>query len=140
MPGFNLPPGCSVRDIPGNRPEDDEAEAMFDAVSDILGVPGENDEVVEKLVTLVTTAQREGFAQGQASAAEAYEYRESEMFQVLLLANFAFGFGSSASPVQQQHAANKLSEACARWRDRYPEATVLVASATGQDDQEGEDQ
>lgn len=24
MAGFNLPPGCSVSDIPGNRPEDDD--------------------------------------------------------------------------------------------------------------------
>ena len=27
----NLPPGCSVNDIPGNRPEDEREEAFWDA-------------------------------------------------------------------------------------------------------------
>jgi hypothetical protein len=30
MTGFNLPPGCSVSDIPGNRPEDIEYERRRD--------------------------------------------------------------------------------------------------------------
>ena len=29
MTDFNLPPGCNVSDIPGNRPEDEKAEAIF---------------------------------------------------------------------------------------------------------------
>jgi len=29
MTGFNLPPGCNVSDIPGNRPEDVEFEAIM---------------------------------------------------------------------------------------------------------------
>jgi len=29
--GWDLPPGCSINDIPGNRPEDMEAEAIQDA-------------------------------------------------------------------------------------------------------------
>jgi len=28
MTGFNLPPGCNVSDIPGNRPEDELADAI----------------------------------------------------------------------------------------------------------------
>lgn len=31
MTGFNLPPGCSVSDIPGNRPEDMAEEAWWEA-------------------------------------------------------------------------------------------------------------
>jgi len=31
MGGFNLPPGCSVSDIPGNRPEDGKWEAIEEA-------------------------------------------------------------------------------------------------------------
>lgn len=30
MTGFNLPPGCNVSDIPGNRPEDAEWEAIVE--------------------------------------------------------------------------------------------------------------
>ena len=29
MTGFNLPPGCSVSDIPGNRPEDEAYEHFW---------------------------------------------------------------------------------------------------------------
>lgn len=32
MSGWNLPPGVSVGMIPGNRPEDDEAEAFWQAL------------------------------------------------------------------------------------------------------------
>jgi hypothetical protein len=28
--GYNLPPGCSVSDIPGNRPEDQAWEELWD--------------------------------------------------------------------------------------------------------------
>lgn len=31
MTGWNMPPGSNVSDIPGNRPEDQETEAFFDA-------------------------------------------------------------------------------------------------------------
>lgn len=30
MGGWNLPPGVSVSDIPGNRPEDEEWERLWD--------------------------------------------------------------------------------------------------------------
>lgn len=30
MGGYNLPPGCSVSDIPGNRPEDEAWEKLWD--------------------------------------------------------------------------------------------------------------
>jgi hypothetical protein len=31
MTGWNLPPGCSTRDLPGNRPEDEAGEAFYDS-------------------------------------------------------------------------------------------------------------
>jgi hypothetical protein len=34
MAGFNLPPGCSVSDIPGNRPEDLKEEAFWETLCD----------------------------------------------------------------------------------------------------------
>jgi hypothetical protein len=36
MAGFNLPPGCSVNDIPGNRPEDDERVIIFTPHAQLL--------------------------------------------------------------------------------------------------------
>lgn len=51
MTGFNMPPGCSVNDIPGNRPEDIEQEALMtefykalsaDEVNMITGLKIEN--------------------------------------------------------------------------------------------------
>lgn len=30
MTGWNLPPGCNVSDLPGNRPEDLDAEAAME--------------------------------------------------------------------------------------------------------------
>jgi len=36
MAGFNLPPGCSVSDIPGNRPEDEKIEAAYDLIDELL--------------------------------------------------------------------------------------------------------
>lgn len=36
MTGFNLPPGCNVSDIPGNRPEDLAAEAAYEALCEEL--------------------------------------------------------------------------------------------------------
>ena len=32
--GWNLPPGCRVSDIPGNRPEDEEWEAIYERFFD----------------------------------------------------------------------------------------------------------
>jgi len=41
MSGFNLPPGCSASDIPGNRPED----ALFErVVAVIMAAQGINEE------------------------------------------------------------------------------------------------
>jgi len=88
--GFNMPPGCSVSDIPGNRPEDLAAEAAADAVYNFIGrclltgfkdgnpvtLPLEIDEeFVEKLAEWVDEmtckAYGDGYAQAQSDAAEA---------------------------------------------------------------------
>lgn len=34
MSGFNLPPGCNVSDIPGNRPGDDAWDGFYDMLDD----------------------------------------------------------------------------------------------------------
>jgi hypothetical protein len=41
MTGWNMPPGCNVSDIPGNRPEDGAGEEFeekfFDKAAEIFG-------------------------------------------------------------------------------------------------------
>jgi hypothetical protein len=36
MTGFNLPPGCSVTDIPGNRPQDEAWEVAVNWMADAI--------------------------------------------------------------------------------------------------------
>ena len=77
MTGFNLPPGCSVSDIPGNRPEDEREEAFWDALTErcredgeatardlerLLGAPHNYERVIELARDI---ALAEGFAQGR---------------------------------------------------------------------------
>jgi hypothetical protein len=68
----NLPPGCRISDIPGNRPGDDEAEAIGDAIYDALARAGYRidtaraDKAVEIIYDLVQTARRDGFKEGEA--------------------------------------------------------------------------
>ena len=71
MTGWNMPPGCNVRDIPGNRPEDEAAEALADRIYDALLLPDtrETDEIVDRLMKLCGDVYAEGHAQGQSDAA-----------------------------------------------------------------------
>jgi hypothetical protein len=77
MTGFNLPPGCNVSDIPGNRPEDlaDEEfwEALFqhpDLPSDHLPEEWWEDEGLTKLVKIVRDlAYSRGYGEGAADDA-----------------------------------------------------------------------
>lgn len=57
MTGFNLPPGCEVWHIPGNRPEDQDEEAFWDtlferAPDDKLPEEWWEDEGIAELVRL----------------------------------------------------------------------------------------
>jgi len=72
MTGFNLPPGCRVSDIPGNRPEDDENEAFWELV-DVkaaeLGIVGfdSSDGPMNALIQYVRdTVYTQGFEDGRA--------------------------------------------------------------------------
>ena len=40
MTGYNLPPGCNVNDIPGNRPEDEPYEIWMDELIGYLDAAG----------------------------------------------------------------------------------------------------
>jgi hypothetical protein len=55
MPDFNMPPGVSVRDIPGNTPDEQEAEAFFDLVYDKL------EEVAPATSSLMDEEERNAF-------------------------------------------------------------------------------
>ena len=44
--GWNLPPGCFERDLPGNRPEDEAFEAFMDTGA-FGAVAGSGEEAIE---------------------------------------------------------------------------------------------
>jgi hypothetical protein len=74
MSGFNLPPGCNVSDIPGNRPGDDAAEAFenamcsrFDDVEKLLQSTSSVDQLLYNLfVKVADWAYRKGVDDGYA--------------------------------------------------------------------------
>jgi hypothetical protein len=67
--GFNLPPGCRVADIPGNRPEDADAEAAwldFHVWLDNLSVHVELDTADLKRLVSKYAHRKHGWAAFQA--------------------------------------------------------------------------
>lgn len=70
MTDFNMPPGVSVNDIPGNRPEDLAADEFWEKLGESCpDVPDElfDDEVVQKLVESARDlAYSAGYAAGRA--------------------------------------------------------------------------
>lgn len=90
MTGFNLPPGCSVRDLPGNRPEDEAAEAFIDAFYDAAKAAEETDPTkgelyLEKLSSWawdrMGDAWGDGYQRGQSDAAMAAEKSVNDAFR-----------------------------------------------------------
>jgi hypothetical protein len=82
MPDFNMPPGVSVNDIPGNRPEDLAEEAWWEKLGELCpDVPEEiwDDERVQKLVESARDlAYSTGYQEGRADAELAAAMRESD--------------------------------------------------------------
>jgi len=79
MTAFNMPPGCSPRDIPGNGPHDQDEEALANYVWDQLEckLPDEQIEAVYQWVSALRgAAYSEGYKAALADAALAAEYRE----------------------------------------------------------------
>lgn len=78
MGDFNMPPGCSVSDIPGNRPEDGAAEAFeealcsrFQDVEKLLNSDSGADQLTYNLFVEVadwafSEGVRQGYDDGQA--------------------------------------------------------------------------
>ncbi len=47
MGGFNLPPGCNVSDIPGNRPEDGCEERLYEIFAEAWGYGFSEEQILE---------------------------------------------------------------------------------------------
>ncbi len=69
MSGFNLPPGCSVNDLPGNTRADQIEEDIWDRIYAIFDndVP---DETAKRVRKLVDDSYEAGY---QAARQDAYE-------------------------------------------------------------------
>lgn len=87
MTGFNLPPGCSVRDLPGNSPADEAAEAVYDKIYEIElrareAHPELGDAYVEAMAeaffSMVSEAYGQGYSQARADDEEARQIAEIE--------------------------------------------------------------
>jgi hypothetical protein len=84
MSGWNLPPGCSLSDIPGNRPEDIAHEKMCDEIETALNPlkPFWSDESVEtvtkNIIELINKAFEQGYQQSTNDAKEAQFYKDNE--------------------------------------------------------------
>jgi len=69
MTGFNLPPGCSTSDLPGNRPEDAAYEAFVDKLCELdaeLVDLQKFDDICDWLWKEMGEAYRKGYTQGQS--------------------------------------------------------------------------
>lgn len=69
--GWDLPPGCSVSDIPGNRPEDEAYEKMMDDFYAKLSK--EEQEKAEPLVDIIAKAINYGIDIGMEQAKDIEE-------------------------------------------------------------------
>ncbi len=87
MTGWNLPPGCNVSGLPGNRKEDQEAEAFWDTFYEMeenarAAHPEKGDAYVEAMVEwvwdMIGKAYGDGYQQAVADTAEAKEIAETE--------------------------------------------------------------
>lgn len=82
MSDFNMPPGVSVSDIPGNRPEDLAEEAFWEKLAEMCCDLPESIWDAPGVRTLVESARdlawAAGYAEGQADEAMAEAARQSE--------------------------------------------------------------
>lgn len=85
MFGWDLPPGCSVSDLPGNSKSEQDAEAFYNLIYDQFP-RGMTDNEMEKLADWVwnqiNKAYEEGYKQAQADEAEAKEFAEEREREV----------------------------------------------------------
>jgi hypothetical protein len=81
MTGWNMPPGCNERDIPGNSREDEAEEALANSVANVLVEYGidPDSKCAEALYDFVSKlrsdAYAEGYAQGGSDEREAQDYK-----------------------------------------------------------------
>lgn len=76
MTGFNLPPGVSVRDLPGNRPEELAAEALYDEIYNQFPddlTDEQKDLLAAWVYEQIGKAYADGYTQRQADEAFAAE-------------------------------------------------------------------
>ena len=99
--GWDLPPGVSVRDIPGNRPEDEAAETLADKVFDVLekaGLTGKTsgeqsgiDSAVEQLCQIIGEADTTGRSSALSDFSAAQEYRDEQILAAITPENVRLG-------------------------------------------------
>jgi hypothetical protein len=95
MTSWNMPPGCSVSDIPGNTPADQASEALYDRIYEILDKPGFKeitdhwdephvDQLVNDIAKMVGDSWQDGYKNGQADEGMAREHAEDQKLEAEL--------------------------------------------------------
>jgi len=72
MTGWNLPPGCNVRDLPGNSEDDEAFEKMTEELTE-MGMDRHEMAIVPKFIGAIIDAYRAGYREGYGEG-----YREGE--------------------------------------------------------------
>lgn len=76
--GWDLPPGVSARDLPGNQQSD--AEAFYDALYEQFPATmadADKERIADWVWERINTAYADGYAQGQADEKEGHEHAET---------------------------------------------------------------
>ena len=109
----NLPPGCRVSDIPGNRPEDLAAEAKYDTIYDELEKLGYdcNEKSTEQLAEAISKLMDEAFAAGYSGNDDKKQQLHNLKYSLDYLMQQAFDFGHGEGDYDRQ-----MAEEYTRWR------------------------
>ncbi len=78
MSGFNLPPGCSVNDLPGNTRADQIEEDIWDKIYEVFD-NDVTDEIAHKVRKLVDDAYEYGYQSARQDAAEEAASKEGDI-------------------------------------------------------------
>lgn len=102
MTGWNMPPGCNVSDIPGNRPEDLKVEAFEEALSEIMAkynlpVEGEAFDALSEWIQNALAAEfNSGYNEGTADTRHEISEKGLVMIIVIAWAILSYAVGLAA--------------------------------------------
>jgi len=77
MTGWNLPPGCNDSDIPGNRNDEMEADALAESIFEQIEILTDKDALGVWILEQLADAYAKGYERGMSDEAMARESNEN---------------------------------------------------------------